>query len=171
MAALAWTYIASDPGFTDQSLLGGFLTWLKAVSLLCLVGWVVSWLVIGVKERVIGRGGWFDYVVLAALILTPLTVMLRVLESVQQDPGLSGSGRSALTALAVAAVRLCCTDLGRGGDLADDPAAGRRIDCAVLVGGHLALAAGLAVGLLPPAERVPGFRCHSCPTPGTSHLA
>ena len=51
--------------------LGGLLTWLKAIGLLCLVGWLGSWLVTAIKERVVGRGKWYDYVAVAALILTP----------------------------------------------------------------------------------------------------
>jgi len=81
-----WLYLSGDPTFTTNDLMGGVLTWLKAMSLLCLVGWVVSWMVIGLKERVVGQGRWYDYLGLAALILTPFAVMLRVLESVQKIP-------------------------------------------------------------------------------------
>ncbi len=31
------------------------------MSLVCLVCWVVSWLVTGVKQGIVGRGRWFDY--------------------------------------------------------------------------------------------------------------
>src|SRR4029077_11163502 len=75
-----------DPAFTSNDLVGGFLTWLKAVSLLCLLGWLCSWLVIGIKERVVGGGQWYDAIIVAALILTPVTVVLRVLESLHRIP-------------------------------------------------------------------------------------
>ena len=48
------------PGFTAGGLLGGWLTWIKAISLLCLVGWVGAWLVTAIKERYLARGGWLD---------------------------------------------------------------------------------------------------------------
>jgi hypothetical protein len=146
MAVLAWTYLASDPGFTDPSLLGGFLTWLKAVSLLCLVGWLLSWLVTGVKERTVGRGGWIDYVFLAALIMTPLTVMLRVLESVGKLPIFSVGSMS----LSVLAMLVCALLYALWVEVAvwrTVRRLGRGVDLAVLVGVHLALALGLAVGL------------------------
>src|SRR5262245_4852684 len=69
MNVLAWLYLSGDPTVSTNDLRGGLLTWLKAVSLLCLVGWVISWLVIGIKERVVGRGRWYDYLGVAALIL------------------------------------------------------------------------------------------------------
>ena len=70
VAALLWLYLASDSrvGLRD-SLVGGVLTWVKAVSLLCLVCWVVAWLIIGVKERLIGQGRWFDFLGIAGAAL------------------------------------------------------------------------------------------------------
>ena len=40
----------------------------------------------GVKQGLVGRGRWFDYIGVAALVLTPITVMVRVLESVKRLP-------------------------------------------------------------------------------------
>ncbi len=104
---LAWVYLSGEPGvtlrvepgLTRTYLLGQSLFWLKAISLLCLVGWVVSWLVTGIKERVVPYNSWFHYVVLAAVIMTPLTVMLRVLESVGKIPPIR-LGSLSLTAIA-----------------------------------------------------------------------
>ena len=55
---LLWLFLASDPTrrSADESLVGGILTWVKAMSLICLVCWVVSWLLIGVKERIVAQG-------------------------------------------------------------------------------------------------------------------
>jgi hypothetical protein len=147
MTVLAWAYIAGDPARTIEGLFGGFLTWAKAVSLLCLVAWVLSWVVNGVKERVIGKGGWVDYVFLAALIMTPLTVMLRVLETVEKLP-VYKVGSIGLTALGA----LVCTLLyGTWIEVAvwrTIRRLGRGVDVAVLVGVHLALALGLVVGVI-----------------------
>ena len=49
-------------------------------------GWVGSWLVTAIKERMVGRGKWYDYVAVAALIVTPLTVLVQVLQTVKQIP-------------------------------------------------------------------------------------
>ena len=86
--ALLWFFLAGEPSFTLPGLMGGALTWIKAVGLLCLVGWVGSWLVTAIKERMVGRGKWYDYVAVAALIVTPLTVLVQVLQTVKQIPAL-----------------------------------------------------------------------------------
>ena len=38
------------------------------------------------RSAIVGRGDWYDYVALAALMITPLTVLLRVLESIKRMP-------------------------------------------------------------------------------------
>ncbi len=146
LAALLWIYICSDPVFTDPSLLGGFLTWLKAIGLLCLVGWVLSWLVTGIKERVVGQGRWFDYLIIAALVLTPLTVMLRVLESVGKLPTYS-VGSFTLTAIAALACILLYVVWIETAIWRTIRKLGKPVDVTVLLGAHLALALGLAVGV------------------------
>jgi hypothetical protein len=81
-----WLYLSGDPTFTTPDLMGAVLTWLKALSLICLVVWVLFWLVTGLKERVVGGGRWHDYLGIAALLLIPVTLTYRVLESVQRIP-------------------------------------------------------------------------------------
>ena len=49
------------------------------------MGWVFSWLITGIKERLVGRGEWFDYLGIAALLLTPATGFVQVLQSMQTD--------------------------------------------------------------------------------------
>ena len=151
---LAWIYLTGDPAVTlfgepslnRTYLLGGLLFWLKAVGLLCLVGWVVSWLVIGIKERVVGQDSWFNYIILAALIMTPLTVMLRVLESVQRIPPIV-IGSLGLTTIAALVCVLLYTIWIEVTLWRTIRRLGRPIDVAVLVGAHLALAFGLGIGL------------------------
>jgi hypothetical protein len=143
---LVWLYYFGDPTIRTNDLMGALLSWLKAVSLLCLVGWMVSWLVVGIKERVVGRGRWYDYLVVAALVLTPVTVMLRVLESVRKIEvytigGLSVTG---LLVLLCTVLYLVWVDVAVGRTLRRF---GRPLDMAVLAGVHLALVFGLALGL------------------------
>ena len=71
-AHVAVTWRAIPASASRDSLVGGMLTWIKAISLICLVCWVVSWLIIGVKERIIAQGRWFDYLGVAGAILTPV---------------------------------------------------------------------------------------------------
>ena len=68
----------------------------------------------GVKQGMIGRGHWFDYFGLAALILTPVTVMIRVLESVKRLPVYSIASIPVSSLLLIAFVVLLL-HLGRGG--------------------------------------------------------
>ncbi|HZW34446.1 MAG TPA: hypothetical protein VFF52_27225 [Isosphaeraceae bacterium] len=143
---LVWLYLTGDLGFTSNDLLGNFLTWLKVMSLLCLVGWLGYWLVTAIKERVVGQGRWFDFVIVAALILTPVTVMIRVLESVGRIPiyAILGIHVSTLTALACVLLYAIWVEVAVGRTIRRF---GRSLDLAVLIGVHGALIVGLAVGL------------------------
>ncbi|MFI5455855.1 MAG: ABC transporter permease [Isosphaerales bacterium] len=146
LVAVQWLFLASDPNFTTNDLFGGFLTWLKVVSLLCLVCWVVCWVVIGLKEGVVGRGRWDDYVGVAALVLTPLAVMLRVLESVQRIPvyRILGLGLTTTVILLCLALYVIWAEAAIA---RTTRRFGRPLDRWVLAGVHLALCLGLAVGL------------------------
>jgi len=143
---LQWLFLWSDPDSTTKSLFGGFLTWLKVVSLLCLVCWVVCWVVIGLKEGVVGRGRWYDYFGVAALVLTPLAVMLRVLESVQriQVYQILGVGVTTTVILLCLALYVIWAEVAIA---RTTRRFGRPLDRWVLVGVHVALGLGLAVGL------------------------
>ncbi len=146
VAALQWLYLWSDPSFTTSNILGGMLTWLKAVSLFCLVSWVLCWLVIGLKEGVVGRGRWYDYLGVAALLLTPIAVMMKVLESVHRIPVYAIRGFGVTTTLDV----LCLACYVIWGEIAIARTTrrhGRFLDTWVLVGVHVALGLGVAVGL------------------------
>src|SRR5262245_32359889 len=57
--ALAWIYFTGDPTVASYDLLGATITWIKAISLICLVGWLFSWMITGIKERMVGLGEWF----------------------------------------------------------------------------------------------------------------
>jgi hypothetical protein len=140
-----WLYIASDPGFRSSDLVGNILTWVKAISLLCLVGWLVSWLVTGVKERVIGQGKWYDYLGVIALILTPLSVMLRVLESLHRLAPHAILGLAVTTWVAIACLALfaVCIEVSIARTIRRF---GQPLDWAVLIGLNIALALGVAIG-------------------------
>jgi hypothetical protein len=146
LIALRWVYLWSDPNFTTRDLFGGFLTWLKAVSLICLVCWVVCWLVIGLKEGVVGKGRWYDFFGVTALILTPLAVLLRVLETMQRIPTYQFRGIGLTQAVAI----VCVASYLIWAEVAIARTTrrfGRSLDSLLLVGVHLALGLGLAVGL------------------------
>jgi hypothetical protein len=154
---MKWLYLFGEPTVTLPlttglltALLGGLLYWIKVVSLLCLLGWVVSWLTTALKERSVARGTWLDVAALVALIGGIGTVLLRILETTQRVNIYKLSIRglpemytvTILAAICLAvlflwietAVWLAIRRSGRYGDLF------------VLVGVHLALALGMGVG-------------------------
>ena len=143
---LLWFVLWSDPTVTSPDLFGGVLTWLKALSLVCLVCWVASWLLTGVKQRIVGTGYWFDFIGVAALILTPVTVMIRVLESVKRLPVYSIGSVHVSTLLFVTMVVLYViwAEIGLARTIRRF---GRGLDTLVYLGIHLALAAGVTAGL------------------------
>jgi uncharacterized membrane protein YhdT len=146
LALFSWLVLWSDPAVTTNDLAGGLLTWLKAISLVCLVCWITSWLVTGVKQGLIGRGRWFDYVGLAALLLTPITVMIRVLESVKRLPVYSVA-RIPVSSLLVIAFVVLFAIWAEVGIAKTIKRFGRKLDGIVFVAIHLAMIAGMAIGL------------------------
>ncbi len=147
MNTMAWLYFLGDPLVGSQDdLIGGALTWIKAVSLICLAAWLFAWLLNGMKERVVGRGDWVDYLGIAALVLTPTTVLLRVMETMQRIGPHWIGGVPLVTALWMASVLLFAIWIEQA-LWRTIRRQGNRFDMAVLVIGHLMLLAGLAVGL------------------------
>ncbi|MHB1560336.1 MAG: hypothetical protein ACYC61_23035 [Isosphaeraceae bacterium] len=147
MNTMVWLYFLGDPLVGSQeNLLGGALTWIKAVSLICLAAWLFGWMLVGVKERVVARGQWVDYLGIAALVLTPASVLFRVMESMQRIGSHSIGGVPLVTAMWMAAMLLFAIWIEHA-LWRTIRRRGNRYDMAVLVVGHLMLAAGLAVGL------------------------
>src|SRR5262245_2475353 len=81
---LFWLFLYGEPGLTSPGLLGGWIMWVKVISLLSLVGWVDSWLVTAVMERSVGVGKWYDYAAVAALGLARVTVLISGLQQSEQ---------------------------------------------------------------------------------------
>jgi hypothetical protein len=143
---LIWVYFLSDPLTGGRDFLAASLTWLKSIGLVCLIGWVLSWIYTGIKERIVGRGEWFDYAGLLALILTPGTVMVQVLQTMNRMAPRSIGPVPLVTALAMACVLLYAVWI----EVAlwrSIRRMGGRVDRLVLSVLHVALAAGLGVGL------------------------
>jgi hypothetical protein len=145
LVRLRWLFLFSDPAATSNNLAGGLLTWLKVMSLICLVCWIVSWLVTGVKQGLVGRGRWFDYIGVAALLLTPATVLIRVLESVKRLPVyyLAGIPVSTMLVLLFTLLYAIWAEVGIARTIRR---LGSALDSFVFIGIHIALALGLAVG-------------------------
>ena len=145
--ALVWLFLYGDPRLSPGGLLGGWLTWIKAISLLCLVAWVGSWLVTAIKERYLARGGWLDFAALGALLLIPITMLIRTLQAAKQIPDLA-LGTLPVTTLFAYVILVVLTLWIEIGIWRTIRRFGRGTDILVLVGMHLALALGLAVGIL-----------------------
>jgi hypothetical protein len=147
LVAMMWLYLASDPSVSvRESLLGGVLTWIKAISLICLVCWVVSWVIIGVKARVIGQGRWFDYVGVLGAILTPIAVMLKVLEEAKRITPYKLGSYSLTSVVAISCI-VCFVIWAEIATVRTIRRVGQRRDALVHFGLHIALALGVAVGM------------------------
>ena len=144
---LFWLFLYGEPAFTIPGIWGGLLTWIKAISLIGLVGWVGSWLVIAIKERVVGQGKWYDYLAIAGLVLTPVAMLIRVLETLNQLPVYSVATVPlvAILGFLAAILFLIWIEVAIWRSVLK---LGKIPDLLVLLGLHLALGLGLAVGLL-----------------------
>jgi hypothetical protein len=144
---LLWLFLYGEPGWQTGGLLGGWLTWIKAISLLSFVCWVGYWLVKAIKEGYLCRGRWYDLVALAAAFMIPVTVLVRTLEAAKQLPVyLVGSiPLAALVTYFALLVLALWVELGLWKTVRRF---GRYPDIMVLFGIHLALLLGLAVGVL-----------------------
>jgi hypothetical protein len=145
--ALLWLFLYGEPGFHPGGLLGGWLTWIKAISLLCLVSWVGSWLVTAIKERDLARGRWLDFAALGALLLIPITMLIRTLQAAGQLPPIE-IGPLPLTTLLAYIVLVVLALWIEVGIWRTIRRFGRGPDLLVFFGIHLAMALGLAVGIL-----------------------
>ena len=148
---MAWLYLlgeptATIPGYTTlQAIVGGLITWVKVISLFCLLGWVVSWLATALKERTVARGTWLDVAALAALVGAVGTLLMQVLETNKRIPIYTIGGAYTVTVLGVAFGLILFLWVEKA-VWSSIRKWGRRGDVLVLLGVHLALAVGLAVG-------------------------
>ena len=143
-----WTrrlLLLGEPTLTLPGPLGGVLTWIKVLSLFCLMGWVIAWVTAALKERSIARPRLLDVAALVALIgsLVPLT--LSVLESTGRIklPLIGGISTATLLALAFGAVIFAWVETVLWTTIRR---IGNRWDSMVLAGIHVALLLGVAVG-------------------------
>jgi hypothetical protein len=147
---MPWLFVFGEPTYTLPGLLGGLITWLKAVSLFCLFGWAASWLVAAMKERTVARGSWLDIAALVAVVGGVGTMLLRVLEStgrmpVYVIPSLGGIYFVSVLTLVFGGVVFLWVETALWGSIRR---LGRGGDVLVLLGMHLALALGLFVGFV-----------------------
>ncbi len=148
---LQWLYFFGEPLYTAQVqgigtlLFAGVITWVKVVSLFCLLGWTLSWISTALKERQAARGDWLDIAAVSALVLAVATVLLRVLETnkridVYKIAGIytvnwmAGVAGAVIFFWLLRALWASMLRLGKFGDIV------------VLVGVHVALVLGVVVG-------------------------
>ena len=117
---MLWLFLYGEPAFQTGGLLGGWLTWIKAISLLSFVGWIGYWLIKAIKEGYLGRGRWYDFVALAAVLMIPVTVLVRTLEATKQLP-VYLVGSIPLAALVTYLALLVLSSVGGSRALADGP--------------------------------------------------
>ena len=159
---LKWLFLLSDPGVMSNDLVGRAAHMAQGHQLDLPGVLDLFWLVTGVKQGLVGRGRWFDYIGLAALLLTPITVLIRVLESVKRLPVYSVAGLPVSTSLVLAFTILYViwAEIGIARTIRR---LGSVFDILVFIGIHAGLAIGMAVGFyvqqngyLPLVMSIPG---------------
>lgn len=147
-ALMLWLLLLGEPGFTQPGLIGGLITWVKIISLFCLLGWVVSWVAVALKERTAARGNWLDIAALAALIGSIAAMVVHVMEStgrITQIYKLAGIPVVTLLAVGCGLVIFVWVEAALWRTIGKF---GQKADLAVLAGVHVALLVGLGVGLV-----------------------
>jgi hypothetical protein len=146
LPTLKWLFLLGEPGVTRPDLWGSLIDWFKVVSLVCLVGWVVSWLVAAFKERLLASGSWLDIAALLALVGAVVTVLLNVLEATGRLTALKLGPIAPVTVLGVAcgAVLFVWAEAGLWRVIRR---LGQGADLAVLLGVHAALLVGILAGM------------------------
>jgi hypothetical protein len=147
LSLLGWLFLYGDFQFTARGLLGGWLTWVKVLSVVCLLGWTGSWLVTAIKERYLGRGRWYDFVAFVALLLIPAARLLATLESSNVSSALK-IGSMPVAALLTYLALLTLVMWVEIGLWRTIRRFGHWSDVLVLIGVHMAMLMGLGVGLL-----------------------
>jgi ABC-type transport system involved in multi-copper enzyme maturation permease subunit len=146
--ALIWIRLFGDPTITVPNLWGAALLWLKVVSLLCLVTWVATWVATAIKEWTHAGVRWLDYAALVGLGVGFAAAALQVLEQTKRVAVYKIGGAlylDTLLALIAGAILFLWVEAALWRSIVRLK---RRADLAVLLGIHVGLAAGIAVGLL-----------------------
>jgi hypothetical protein len=143
---MTWLFLLGEPTVTMPGFLGALITWLKVVSLFCLLGWVCSWVASALRERKVARLSWLDIAALAAVGGGAVTMLIRVLETTQRILIYKLAGIYTVTLLTVicGAVLFVWVEHAIWSTVRR---LGRRSDILVLVGIHLALLVGLGFGV------------------------
>jgi ABC-type transport system involved in multi-copper enzyme maturation permease subunit len=143
-----WLVVWGDPSYTDARWFGAPITFLKIVGLFSLLGWIAGWAIGARRDRNVPKAPWLDVVGLVSLLGLFVSVTLGVLQATKRIPPIDlhvGLSLPALVGLpfAIGAIawveRALWVTIGR---------LGRWTDGLVLGLVHIAMAVGLAVGLL-----------------------
>ena len=65
---MGWMYAFGEPNVMAFGYVGALLTWLKVVSLFCLLGWSASWVSRALKERIVFRKSFLDLLLLFLIV-------------------------------------------------------------------------------------------------------
>ncbi len=145
---MGWMYVFGEPNKMGFGYIGALITWLKVVSLFCLLGWGASWVVRALKERIVFRKSALDmllFVLIVGWVGSQLWHQLEVgkripiyrIDRLMNVRVYDLMTDACLVAFALWLEAVIWKTIVR---------LGRRSDLLVLVGIHLALAAGLVYG-------------------------
>jgi hypothetical protein len=142
---MGWMYAFGEPNVMAFGYLGAFITWLKVVSLFCLLGWSAFWVGRALKERIVFRKSALDILLLILIVGWIGTQLWHQLEIAKRIPTyrimdvrvydlMTNACLIALFLWLEAVIWKTIVRLGS------------RADVLVLLGIHLALAVGLLFG-------------------------
>src|SRR5690242_20115314 len=77
MSTLSWFFVYGEPSVTVNGFWGAPLTWLKVVSLFCLVAWAGGWVIAAIKERAVKQSQWLNVAALIAVIVSVVAMLVR----------------------------------------------------------------------------------------------
>jgi len=146
-STVMWLLFFGEPTMTSRGLVGALIFWIKVLSLMSLLGWVVSWVSAALKERTVARGNGLDLAALVALALAVVAMVIQVLQSTSTPPKvykLAGIPAVGLLGGISGAVLLVWTEWALWRTIRR---LGNSADLLVLFGIHIALALGLGLGV------------------------
>ncbi|WP_422930787.1 hypothetical protein [Singulisphaera sp. PoT] len=144
---IRWLLFFGEPTMTSPGLFGAVLFWLKVLSLMSLLGWIVSWVSASLKERTGTRASLLDFAALAGLALGVVALVVQVLQATSTPPKIYKlGGIPAVTLLGgiSGAILLIWTEVALWKTIRK---LGNAADLLVLFGVHAGLALGLGLGV------------------------
>lgn len=143
-----WMILFGEPAYTNPTLFGSIIFWLKVVSLFSLLGWILSWVTTALKERSSGGGSWLDIAALVAIVVGIASIAMKTMEAtgrIARPLQVGNVSLVAVLAVVSGAIIFLWIEVALWQTIRR---LGRAADLLVLVGMHLALIVGFGLGVV-----------------------